>query len=594
MRKQRNLIFIFLSCIVVFTVQCKFEMCGGAFEESNLLNGLNKMIGVFNAPDFADLLTLAAVMVMFRTVAQRDKKVDVGTGIFSLILAVLLVTCISFKKFNSTVFLFDNAFQVMLSLFCIAGFSILIYLVLRLFFYVMERDWTFRRESDRKSFYEKHFFKFGAAVILLGWLFWILLNYPGTSCPDSISQLKQFMGEMEWGSAHPPLSSAIMGVLFTLGRSLINANFGYFLYCFFQACVGACTFSWCMEKLRKLGIPVKWCTIGIIFFAFTPFWGTYAQWFEKDLLYAEVATLQAVSLLEVIRTRRCGTKDAVFLAVFSILASLLRNNGIYAVVPALLLLVFWLKGLERRKALIVLLTTVVLFEGITRGLYGMMGIGKPSAAEAFGVLFQQTARYVCQYGDEVTDYEREVIDSVLNYEAMAGYDPVLTDPIKVYYKGVSLSEYFKVWFQMFWKHPGCYVDAFINKGYGYLAPVQPNIEAWIQVQYPEYIQQLGIYHPFGLNPTNFLVQIWNLSMVLPLLNYLCTPGLYTWIVLILLFLLLRHRKFGAAILLVPSIVNVLVCLASPMANAIRYELPTVAAAPLLLGWTYYCLHETNC
>ncbi len=229
MRKHRNFIYIFLSCIVVFTVQCKFEMCVGAFEESKLLNGLNKMIVAFNAPDFADLLTLAAVMVMFRAVAQRAPRFDVGTGIFSLLLAALLVTCISFKKFNSTVFLFDNIFQVMLSLFCIAGFSILIYLVLRLFFYVMERDWTFGRESDREGFYEKHFFKLGAVVMLLGWLVWILLNYPGTSCGDSISQLKQFMGEMEWGAAHPPLSSAIMGVLFTLGRSLINANFGYFL-----------------------------------------------------------------------------------------------------------------------------------------------------------------------------------------------------------------------------------------------------------------------------------------------------------------------------------------------------------------------------
>lgn len=110
MRKYRKFIYIFLSCIVVFTVQCRFEMCGGAFEESCLLNGLNKMIGVFCATDFADLLILAAVMVMLHAVAQRDKRVDGATGIFSLILAVLLVICISFKKFNSTVFLFDNAF----------------------------------------------------------------------------------------------------------------------------------------------------------------------------------------------------------------------------------------------------------------------------------------------------------------------------------------------------------------------------------------------------------------------------------------------------------------------------------------------------
>lgn len=591
MRKYRNLLFAVLSCIVVFTVQCRFELCGGGFEESNLLNGLNKMIGAFNAPQFTDLLIFAAVLMMLRAVAARDKELDTGTGVLSLAFAVLFVVCISFRKFNSAAFLLDNSFQLLLSLFCILGLWILFYLALRLLCHAVEKGSAVGSATGRGTFYEKYFRWIGALVILAGWLFWILLNYPGTSCPDSISQLRQFLGEMEWGAAHPPLSSAVMGTLFTIGRSLVNANFGYFLYCFLHACVGAWTFSLCMEKLRRLGIPVKWCTVGIVFFALTPFWGTYAQWFEKDLLYAEVATLQAVYLLEVVRTRRFDVKNAVLLTLFSILSALLRNNGIYAVVPALLLLVFWVRGIERRKAVGILVATVAVFEGITMGIYGMLGIGKPSSAEAYGLLFQQTARYVCEYGDEVTEQEKEVIGSVLHYDALTNYDPVLTDPVKVHYNGSDLTEYTKVWFRMFWKHPGCYIAAFINKGYGYLAPVEPNIEAWIQIEYPEYIRQLGIYHPFGLTPSHFLAQIWNLSMALPLVKYLCTPGLYTWILLVLAFLLLRRRKIGALIMLVPSAMNVLVCLASPMANAIRYELPTVAAVPLLIGWTYYSLHS---
>lgn len=47
------------------------------------------------------------------------------------------------------------------------------------------------------------------------------------------------------------------------------------------------------------------------------------------------------------------------------------------------------------------------------------------------------------------------------------------------------------------------------------------------------------------------------------------------------------------ILLVPGFINVLVCLASPMSNAIRYELPTVAVIPLLVGWTVYSIHTTS-
>ena len=72
-----------------------------------------------------------------------------------------------------------------------------------------------------------------------------------------------------------------------------------------------------MKKLHELGISAKWCTVGVLYFAFTPFWGTYAQWFEKDLLYAEAATLQAIFLMEVIRKRSCSVKDGALLAVFS-------------------------------------------------------------------------------------------------------------------------------------------------------------------------------------------------------------------------------------------------------------------------------------
>lgn len=39
-----------------------------------------------------------------------------------------------------------------------------------------------------------------------------------------------------------------------------------------------------------------------------PFWGTYAQWFEKDLLYAEMTVLQAVYLMSVLKRRNVAGK----------------------------------------------------------------------------------------------------------------------------------------------------------------------------------------------------------------------------------------------------------------------------------------------
>lgn len=575
-----------LTAIVTFTLQCTYEVYVGGYEDSSLVNGLNKLYGAFYTLNYMDLLVFAAVILMIREVRKRDKKIDIATVVFSAVLSFLLVVCISFQKYNSAVFLWGNAFQVLLSFFCMIGFFILLYLVLRLTYRGLEQVQPAGGQAG------KHLQLVGFLMIFFSWLVWILLNYPGTTSGDGLVQLKQFFGEQHWGAAHPPISSAIMGICFVTGRAIVDANFGFFLYYLLQTVVGAFAFSLSMKKLQELGISWKWCMVGNLYFAFCPLWGTYAQWFEKDLLYTEMTVLQAIYLMVTIKKQKCAGKDAVLLAIFSILSSLLRNNGIYAIVPALILLAVYLKKKERIRVLLVLLVTVLAYKGVTVLVYDqILRAGKPAASEAMSIPFQQTARYVCEYEDEVTEYERQVLDDVLNFEGMKSYQPNISDPIKILYRGGDLTDYMKIWVQMFFKHPGCYVAAFVNKGYGYLAPVEQNIEAWIQLEYPEYAQELGIQHVFPIQTSEFLLQIWFLSMRLPLVKYLCTPGLYTWILLAAAFFLWKKKKHSALILLVPSFMNVLVCLASPMANAIRYELPTVAVVPLLIGWTVYSVQR---
>ena len=268
-----------LSCIVVFTLHCKFEISGGGFPESTLLNTLNKLYNSFTPVYYADLVVLFAIRKLFDHVFTKEDRIDIKTAVLSLLLSVLLVTCISFHKFNSSVFILGSGFQFILSVFCMAGFWILIYLTLKSLFFLLQKERVIKKPEGKQSIYVKHFQLFGFLIILAGWLPWILMNYPGTSCPDGNLQLRQFLGDAEWAAGHPPLSSVIMGSLFTFGRWIGDANFGFFLYCFFQTCVGAWIFTYSLKKLLDMGISSGWCTVGILFFAFTPFWGTYAQWF---------------------------------------------------------------------------------------------------------------------------------------------------------------------------------------------------------------------------------------------------------------------------------------------------------------------------
>ena len=70
--------------------------------------------------------------------------------------------------------------------------------------------------------------------------------------------------------------------------------------------------------------------------------------------------------------------------------------------------------------------------------------------------FQQTARYVKTYNNEVTDKEKKAIDKILNYDTLASrYKVDISDPVKNefnrYYKKEELNEYFRVWFKQFTK-----------------------------------------------------------------------------------------------------------------------------------------------
>ena len=73
--------------------------------------------------------------------------------------------------------------------------------------------------------------------------------------------------------------------------------------------------------------------------------------------------------------------------------------------------------------------------------------------KCFSLPFQQTARYVKEYGDEISEEEREIIAKVLDYDSLAEiYEPMTADPVKTTYRSGSagdLTAYFKVWLKEF-------------------------------------------------------------------------------------------------------------------------------------------------
>lgn len=110
---------------------------------------------------------------------------------------------------------------------------------------------------------------------------------------------------------------------------------------------------------------------------------------------------------------------------------LLRNNAVYELLPFMILLTFCIpRGVRKRMACAVC-AAMLVYGAAVHGLYPALGFKKGSEREMLSIPFQQTARYVAYVGDDVTEYEREVIGSVLDYDTLAeSYSYACSDPVK--------------------------------------------------------------------------------------------------------------------------------------------------------------------
>lgn len=599
MNKSKNLynklFCLTLALISTFSINLRNGLYVGNCPENAVGNILSRLYSAVGSLEIADLFIFFSLCALFNWGFKLTTKVNFSAAFTSAILSLLYVLAIFYRNFNSSLYLRCDAFQLCMAMMQIFGIGTILY------FLLLALDWYFStqlvsvKETPDNNVFHKYFFIISSGFIFLCWLVWLLLTYPGSTNPDAILQLQNFYGDVAWTTWQPPFSSVIMGGLFHIGKLLVDANFGFFLYNLVQGIAGALVFSFALSRLNKKGAPLIVSIAGMIFFGLAPMWGAYVQWFEKDFLYTVSVVLFITLMAEVIIDKNCSRKQLIFICMSGLAMALLRNNGIYVIIPTTLAASIYLKSINRKRIIGGLAIVFLSYELIVKGLYPALGIGETSIAETIGFMFQATARYVQEFPQDVTPYEREVIaQNFQNFDNLLNYNPRIIDPVKIYYNHSDFGSYLKIWLQMLFKHPGVYIESLLNGSYGYLAPVSVDIGAYVMLgEYDPYLKELGIAHVENGNLNSIAVWIWHLGNGLPLIKYFASPGLYTWLTLAALWLLWRHKKTGGIILLIPSLINIAVCIASPLADAMRYALPTVAAFPLIVGWMYVFRMETQ-
>lgn len=237
--------------------------------------------------------------------------------------------------------------------------------------------------------------------------------------------------------------------------------------------------------------------------------------------------------------------------------------------------------------------TFIIFVLYSNVLLLNLGIQKGGMQESLSIPFQQTARYLKLHPDDISEAEKETIGKVLNVDNIADlYNPLLSDPVKSTFHGSKsdLLEYFKVWFQLFFRHPITYADAALHTCYGFFYPNAREDRNQIVGLYIGTISdgEIIFYQPASLR--GWLIALAEFTYFLercPITFPFYNVPLHMWAAIWLIIYWLKKRSMTNIILLMPSIVGILVCIASPTwwNNGFRYALPIVCANPFLLALT---------
>ena len=315
---------------------------------------------------------------------------------------------------------------------------------------------------------------------------------------------------------------------------------------------------------------------------------------QKSGLRNKISTIMESSILKLLNIldyqkleEKINVKNIIKIIILSILMFLFRNNGIHVFILTFPFLILINKN-NRKRFLIIFLVVVSLFVTYSKVLLPYFKITPSSVRETLSIPFQQTARYVKEHENEVTNNEKKVIDKILGYTTLKDrYKEEISDPVKNGFNKYSTKEdlknYFVVWFEMLKKHPLTYVEATINNTYGYFYPF--STKWYIYYKYTPIIKEHGIDYHYN-NLTNLRTNLSNYGNIfpyIPIIGLIVNIGFSNYLLIFMLFYLIYKKKYKEMCYLFPSFVLTLVCIASPVNTYFRYALPTIFAMPVMIS-----------
>lgn len=431
-------------------------------------------------------------------------------------------------------------------------------------------------------------------------LIYLIFFYPGTVTYDGFWQLDFYYGITKFTDQHPAMLTIFMGKLMDLGRLILNDNFGIFIYIFIQIIINALVYAYSVKILNKLNSPIVLRIFIFLFYSLFPLLSIYSITYFKDTLYYLVFLFIFIYQyyhLEILKDNK--VKVFLTLLIMYLLLFILRQTGFYVSIISLILLIIYNR--KNKKTLIslsIILLSIFSFNIYYKNVFlPKNNIEKAKIRFALSIPLQQISRYIVYYENDISKTDKELIEYTFMRDmkdVKKIYDPVNADGI-IYNTRINRNkpiEYIKLWLTLFKKHPLIYFDATLNNIYGYFYPDIKDFKN-------EYLGTYFLTSNKAVNNgyfnihfnklkqgRNILENIAKVFINIPLIGMMYSPGLYSWMFIIIFFYLLYKKQYK---LLSYSglLYGVILTMIISAVVIIRYMLPLVVSLPMLIAFAIY-------
>ncbi|MCR4691753.1 MAG: DUF6020 family protein [Lachnospiraceae bacterium] len=576
----------------------------------------NYFIRVFSYDKLTSILLMLAICALYLYLfcnRQWKKKDFIAAGIFSLIFSLIQTIGNSFAAsdgWNELTLSWVLAFRGILYFWgwIMVSFGITLWL-----FMLSDRilqpviPGSKNPESTTSADGRKETLRL-ALILFLCWLPYLILLFPGTNNGDTIYQVSEFFGNFShqglhsmsaWGknadaihNHHPYMTTVLFGSFVKLGSILSgkrNATIGIALYSLVQTFALSFVIACWISYLKKEGLSEKLAKLTFWFCALFPGFPLIGVCMIKDSPFCIFILWGALLLLQIVRSKGEVLRRPSFvlsLTLSSLLISMTKSQGIYMVMIMLPVCLIYL----RKKWLPIccgfLLPVLFMKMLWLPVILPALNVAPAGHQELIGPIMQQTARYVIEHGDEITQEEHDAINGIMKYKKIIKkYDPQLSDPIKKLYRSKSASDnlpaYYKTWFSMFFKHPRSYIDATINTCYPFFHLTSSRGIYKFYWENDDFAakKENGYYSenafPFACFALECLLKA---LQTVPGISLFFTMSAYTWFFFLLAILLIRSKKGAFLLPLCYVFLSIMVYLIAPAASG-RYAWTAMVMFP---------------